>query len=89
MLIDPVQVGVRLPAGVMIDINEISVFQTLKAGSLDGIALEDDHRSVVLIHAIIHVDLINPGKAAIDVGSGVREDHRGLATHLLQYFGER
>ena len=78
-------------AGMMIDIDERAVFKAEQSSAGDAIALEQDGGNAVVGDVGCRGSMVNTldiGQGAIDQGNGVSEDDIGLASELIENFGE-
>ena len=92
VLVDPVEIGEVAAAGVVVDVDEATVFEAEEPGALDAVALEKDGGDAGVGDDVGGrggvMDALDVGKGAVDEGDGVGHDDVGLATKLIENLGE-
>ena len=91
MGIDPVDVGERTSADMMIDADQKAIFETVEAGAMDAVALKNDRGLVAASDAAGLHHFIRKWKRPVDAGYAVVQHDVGLLAHRAQNLaaGER
>src|ERR1700693_2036297 len=89
MRIDPVHMGERPRADMMIYADQEAVFQALEPCTVDAVALQNDRRLVVADNAIGPQHLIGERQCAINPRYAVVQHHVGLLPHGAQDLAAR
>ncbi len=85
--IDPVDVGEVAAGGVMIDVDEEAIFETLKQGALNAIAFQQ-YDGIVYGDGIGVNDAIGKGKGVVDTRDAIVHDDLGLFAHEAKDLAE-
>jgi hypothetical protein len=92
VLIDPINRGEGTAAGVVIDVDESSAFETEKTCADDAVAFEEDGGGgaggVYIVRGGGVMDSADVGEGGVGGGDGVGEDDVGLAAELVEHLGE-
>ncbi len=83
--INPVDLGERAAALMVIDVDQELVFQSVQAGALDAVTLQDDGSLVVAVDAFRLNNFAGVGQRLINAGHTVAQNDVGLLAHCEQY----